>query len=74
MKVVCEQGDAESGTFRLVVGKDELALIANALNEICNGIEIEDFEFSARLGVERSEARKLLAEVGAALDAPPPSA
>lgn len=63
-----EHVDDESRTIQVVLGEDELALIANALNEVCNGAEIEDFEFSTRLGADRSEARELLAEVGAALD------
>lgn len=71
MGMVTERVDGDARTVRVVLGEDELALIANALNEVCNGVEIEDFEFSTRLGVERSEARALLAEVGAALDALP---
>lgn len=71
MGMLTEQVDADARTVRVVLGENELVLIANALNEVCNGVEIEDFEFSTRLGVERSEARELLAEVGAALDALP---
>lgn len=72
MGMLVERVDGDARTVRVVLGEDELVLIANALNEVCNGVEIEDFEFSTRLGVERSEARGLLAEVGAALDALPP--
>lgn len=54
-----------------MLGESALALIANALNEVCNGVEIEDFEFSTRLGVERSGARELLADIGALIDALP---
>jgi len=50
-------------------GEGEVALLVNALNEVCNGIQIEDFEFATRLGVERSTARALLAELGAVRDA-----
>lgn len=57
--------------MRVVLGESALALIANALNEVCNGVEIEDFEFSTRLGVERSGARELLADIGALIDALP---
>ena len=49
----------------LVVDEAELLIVNNALNEVCNGISIDDFEFSARLGAEREEARALLRRVGA---------
>ena len=38
----------------------ELALINNALNEVCNGVDIAEFEFQTRLGAMREEARNLL--------------
>jgi hypothetical protein len=41
----------------------ELTLIGSALNEICNGVDIADFEFQARVGVTRQEARNLLEAV-----------
>jgi hypothetical protein len=44
----------------------ELALINNALNEVTNGLHIEDWEFETRLGASREEARSLLSEVSAA--------
>ena len=43
---------------------DELVLISNALNEVCNGIEIDDAEFATRLGAQREEARRLLENLG----------
>lgn len=46
---------------------DELFLINNALNEVCNGVHIEDWEFQTRLGVPREEALKLLTKVSKAL-------
>ena len=49
----------------LVVDEAELLIVNNALNEVCNGISIDDFEFSARLGAEHEEARALLRRVGA---------
>jgi hypothetical protein len=51
--------------------RDELLALNNALNEVCNGIHIENRDFHARVGVERSVADALLAQVGAALEAPP---
>ena len=43
---------------------DELVLLNNALNEVCNGIAMSDDEFQTRLGVDRKTARKLLAKLG----------
>jgi hypothetical protein len=45
-------------------------LVNNALNEVCNGIEIP--AFSTRLGATKSEARQLLAEVHALTPPAPP--
>jgi hypothetical protein len=42
---------------------DELLIINNALNEVCNGIDFEDDEFSARVGFPREQVRQLLAKV-----------
>ncbi len=41
----------------------DLLLINNALNEVCNGVHIEDFEFQTRLGVSREEASALLRRI-----------
>jgi hypothetical protein len=43
---------------------EELLLLNNALNEVCNGVDFEDDEFQTRLGVDRKTALKLLAKVG----------
>lgn len=53
---------ANSADVRL--SKHELSLINNALNEVCNGVEIEDTEFTIRLGAEREEMRNLLKNIG----------
>ena len=45
---------------------DELIIINNALNEICNGINIEEFE--SRIGASLDEVRSMLGIVGAAID------
>ena len=44
---------------------DELLMIHNALNEVCNGIEVP--EFHARMGAEREQVHLLLSRVSAAL-------
>ena len=41
---------------------DDLMIINNALNEVCNGIDLGS-EFQTRIGVERSEALALLNRV-----------
>ena len=41
----------------------ELVVVNNALNEVCNGVHIEDDEFETRLGVSRDDARALLLKV-----------
>ena len=42
----------------------ELLIINNALNEVCNGISLHS-EFSTRMGCSVEEARELLAKVHA---------
>jgi hypothetical protein len=44
--------------------KDELGIINNALNEVCNGIHLEG-EFDTRMGCTVEEARALLAKIHA---------
>ena len=45
----------------------DLFIINNALNEICNGVHLDEWDFETRMGVEREEARALLARVNAHL-------
>ena len=44
----------------------ELVTVNNALNEVCNGLHIQ--EFATRMGVEREEAATLLEQVHALID------
>jgi hypothetical protein len=44
--------------------KDELGIVNNALNELCNGIQL-DGEFDTRMGCSVGEARALLAKTHA---------
>jgi len=44
--------------------KDELGIINNALNEVCNGIDLEG-EFETRMGCSLDEARAVLAKIHA---------
>ena len=44
--------------------RDELSIVNNALNEVCNGIDLKD-EFDTRMGCTVEEARALLANIRA---------
>jgi len=44
--------------------KDELGVVNNALNEVCNGIDLEG-EFDTRMGCTVEEARAVLAKINA---------
>jgi hypothetical protein len=46
---------------------DELVILNNALNEVCNALDIT--EFSTRMGAELEEARNLLRQIGETIDA-----
>jgi hypothetical protein len=52
----------------LSFNREELTFVNNALNEVCNGIDLTDDEFHTRLGGSREEARAVLARVAEALD------
>lgn len=41
----------------------DLVLVNNALNEVCNGVHLDDAEFQTRLGVTRDEARVVLKRI-----------
>jgi hypothetical protein len=45
----------------------ELIILNNALNEVCNGISLGG-EFSTRMGCSLEEARELLDRIGTLLD------
>ena len=63
--MVIEHGaDGDSRSLTLTLTEDEAYILNNALNEVCNGIHIEDWEFQTRMGAEREEARALLDRVG----------
>jgi hypothetical protein len=51
------------------VSEDDLTWINNALNEVCNGLDLR--EFATRMGGEKSEVLKLLHRVSEALDGLP---
>lgn len=43
--------------------RDELVLISNALNEICNGLNWTDEQLQTRVGYTRKQAQELLAKI-----------
>ena len=46
---------------------DELVVINNALNVVCNGLAFDDDEFQTRIGYARAVARDVLQKVAKAL-------
>lgn len=57
-----ESNDAQALTISL--SKTELRLVCNLLNELANGIHIDDQDLQARRGQSRSDTRSLLGEFG----------
>ena len=47
----------------LTLSSEEICGIATALNEVCNGIDIEDSEFETRLGASRESLRGILSSI-----------
>lgn len=58
--------DSTSERSRIGVSRDELLIVNAALNEVCNGIEV--FEFETRIGADRERVAALLKEIGSLLD------
>jgi len=54
-------------SMKVELTKDELGIINNALNEVCNGIHLEG-EFDTRIGCSVDEARRLLGAVSKLLE------
>ena len=42
---------------------EELVIINNALNEVCNGLSIDNDEFQTRIGYSRGMAQNLLKKI-----------
>lgn len=51
---------------QLTLGENELLILNSALNEICNGISVPEFE--TRIGASKEEACTLLSQIGCILD------
>ena len=63
MKLIGKNGQA----YTLEIDEKELELINNALNEVCNGIDIS--EFMTRLGQSEEAAQTLLKRLNSLLPA-----
>jgi hypothetical protein len=59
MKII--SSDANASVIEL--SREEIGIINNALNEICHGVHIPDWEFATRMGCSRVEARNVLADI-----------
>ncbi|NIG13537.1 hypothetical protein [Pantoea sp. Cy-640] len=53
-------------TAEINITEEELLILNSALNEICNGIDIAEFE--TRIGSDRNEVAVLLSKIGNILD------
>jgi hypothetical protein len=62
MKVI----DSSRESANISVTRDELLIMCAVLNEVCNGIEL--FEFETRIGADRGYVTGLLRELGSAVD------
>lgn len=51
------------------LAREDLVIIHNALNEICNGVDFDDDEFETRIGYTRAQAAKVLKKIGKLLTA-----
>jgi hypothetical protein len=51
--------------LRAEISYEELEIVSNALNEVCNGLDVGDFPI--RMGAEKPEVLKLLHEIATAL-------
>jgi hypothetical protein len=51
----------------VALGTDELVILNNCLNEIANGVHLEDDEVAIRVGFSRDQIRSLLAQVNRVL-------
>ncbi|CAG2141417.1 hypothetical protein LMG19282_02038 [Cupriavidus campinensis] len=63
--------EVEGKIAQIELDCEELLTLNAALNEICNGIDVHEFE--TRIGTSRAVAEKLMAEIQMVLDQIPKS-
>ncbi|MBT2235139.1 hypothetical protein [Nonomuraea sp. NEAU-A123] len=56
VEIVCTTADV----ITVNLGPEDVLAIKNALNEVCNGIHLDDWDFRLRIGVDRDQAQVLL--------------
>lgn len=56
----------EGSHAKIQFSVEDLALLNNSLNEVCNGIHVDEFEL--RLGTSREYAKKMLEQLGQLVD------
>lgn len=61
MKIIKQRDDCYSINATI----DEMRMLNNALNEVCHGIDLE--EFQTRLGYSRKKVEEMLEQVNQAL-------
>ena len=58
--------DVEAEKVNMNIARDELLIINAVLNEVCNGIDIVEFE--TRLGADKERVSEFLDEIDQLLD------
>ncbi len=58
---------ATADAITISLGPDDALAVNNALNEICNGVHLDEWDFQTRMGVDREHARKVLHAISAAI-------
>ncbi|MEU4542223.1 hypothetical protein [Nonomuraea dietziae] len=59
---------ATADVITVSLGPDDALAINNALNEICNGVHLDDWDFRTRMGVDREQARAVLRAISGSID------
>lgn len=63
-----ENKNTTNSNIIITLTREELRIVTQALNEICNGIDISEAEFGTRIGAGRSEVQTLLSRLGIIYD------
>lgn len=50
--------------INVLLTKEEIRIIHQTLNEVCNGVHFEDSEFETRIGTDRKTAVALMERLG----------
>lgn len=54
--------------YQIELNKESIIIINNALNEVCNNIDISDEEFTLRIGEDRTLVKNLLRQFNQMVD------